>query len=239
MNIQGFQNLSLLDFPGKVACTVFTGGCNLRCPFCHNAGLVNNPLESPNAEQDVLQYLSTRRGLLDGVCITGGEPLLQPDVEEFIKRIKSFGFLVKLDTNGYMPQKLKAILGTKLVDYVAMDIKSSLKNYSKATGCDIDTQNFILSVEIIKNSNIEHEFRTTAVAQLHRFVKAGYRQIVTALRLQHAAYLHRTVTVSIGLHHAQKLHAPTNMGAEGSVVVAQSIQIDLRPSAPQNRIFHG
>lgn len=161
MNIQGFQKLTLLDFPEKTACTVFTGGCNLRCPFCHNGSLVKNPIECENKEAEVLAYLEKRKGILDGVCITGGEPLLQPDIIDFIQKVKAMGYLVKLDTNGALPEKLKAVI--PYIDYVAMDVKASFKNYSVATGSDIPTDNFKRSIDIIRESGINHEFRTTAV----------------------------------------------------------------------------
>lgn len=167
MNIQGYQKLTLLDYPGKVACTVFTGGCNLRCPFCHNAGLVQTPLQYPNAEREVLDYLALRRGLLDGVCVTGGEPMLQPDLESFIERVKEMGYLVKLDTNGSMPEKLLKLLQRDLVDYVAMDVKSSPRGYAAAVGLSADTAPFAKSIEIIKSCGVPHEFRTTAVKGIH------------------------------------------------------------------------
>ena len=167
MNVQGFQKLTLLDFPGHVACTVFTGGCNLRCPFCHNAGLVLKPTEGDNMESEVLEDLARRKGLLDGVCITGGEPLLQPDLEDFIKRVKALGFLVKLDTNGTFPDRLQAILEAGLVDYVAMDVKNSPENYEKATGVPIEIAALDKSIRTLQNSGIPHEFRTTAVKGIH------------------------------------------------------------------------
>lgn len=175
MNIQGYQKLTLLDFPGKVACTLFTGGCNLRCPFCHNAGLVLEPHESQNMENEVLDYLSKRKGLLDGVCITGGEPLLQPDLIEFMQKVKSLGLLIKLDTNGSMPGKLRTILESGLVDYVAMDIKSSGQGYPLAIGCDMDFSLFEESINLLKSSKIPHEFRTTAVKGIH--TKEDFLQI--------------------------------------------------------------
>ncbi len=165
MNVQGFQKLTLLDFPQKTACTIFTGGCNLRCPFCHNATLVKKPMEESNKADEVLQYLKKRQGILDGVCITGGEPLLQPDLLDFIKEVKSLGFLVKLDTNGTLPQRLKAVID--YVDYVAMDIKASFDNYKTATGSDIDVSAFNESIYIIRNSGKDHEFRTTCVKGIH------------------------------------------------------------------------
>lgn len=167
MNVQGFQKLTLLDFPGRVGCTVFTGGCNLRCPFCHNAGLVRNPVEGANQEQEVLKFLAGRRGLLDGVCITGGEPLLQPDLEQFIRRVKELGYLVKLDTNGALPERLEALLKTGLVDYVAMDVKSSPAGYALASGSEIEVSRFERSIRLLQSAGIAYEFRTTAVKGIH------------------------------------------------------------------------
>lgn len=167
MNVQGYQKLTLLDFPGRTACTVFTGGCNLRCPFCHNAGLVRTPLAGPNLTDEVLEYLQKRRGILDGVCVTGGEPLLQPDLEDFLRRVKDMGYAVKLDTNGMLPQRLAVILATKLVDYVAMDIKSSPDGYATATGTDADVSAVTDSLSILRQSGIPFELRTTAVRGIH------------------------------------------------------------------------
>ena len=167
MNLQGYQKLTLLDFPSKVACTVFTGGCNFKCPFCHNASLVLSPNEFKSAQEDIFIYLSSRKGIIDGVCITGGEPLLQPDIEDFIVKVKELGLLVKLDTNGSFPSKLKTLLDKGLLDYVAMDIKASKENYSKLCGADINIKDIEKSVEILKESNIPYEFRTTAVKELH------------------------------------------------------------------------
>ena len=167
MNVQGYQKLSLLDFPGKVACNVFTGGCNLRCPFCHNAGLVCTPKEFPNAEEEVLTFLKRRQGLLEGVCITGGEPLLQPDLESFLRKVKDLGYPVKLDTNGSLPERLAQILHSGLVEYVAMDIKSAPETYAAATGCDMDPAVFLESIRLLQHSGVEHEFRTTAVKGIH------------------------------------------------------------------------
>ena len=167
MNIQGFQKMTLLDFPGRVACTVFTGGCNLRCPFCHNGGLVRTPMEHGNMTDTVLDYLSRRRGILDGVCLTGGEPLLQPDLEDFLFRLHEMGFLIKLDTNGALPKRLSWVLDAGLVDYVAMDVKSSPEGYGRATGSDISPEVFAESMDLIRRSGIPYEFRTTAVKGIH------------------------------------------------------------------------
>ena len=167
MNIQGFQKLTLLDFPGRTACTIFTGGCNLRCPFCHNAGLVRTPLAQPSLTDEVLTYLARRQGILDGVCVTGGEPLLQPDLTDFLRKVKDLGYAIKLDTNGSLPERLAAVLDTGLVDYVAMDVKSSPAGYAAAAGTDTEAAVFDRSIRILRNSGIPHEFRTTAVAGIH------------------------------------------------------------------------
>ena len=130
MVIHGLQKMTLLDFPGHVACTIFTAGCNFRCPFCHNASLVEGISgEAPYTEQDILDFLSKRKGLLDGVAITGGEPLVQNDIEQFIRKIRDMGFLIKLDSNGSFPDTLKDLIDKKLVDYVAMDIKNCKEKY--------------------------------------------------------------------------------------------------------------
>ena len=167
MNVQGYQKLTLLDFPGRVACTVFTGGCNLRCPFCHNASLVLTPREGENREEEVLSYLAGRKGILEGVCITGGEPLLQPDLSDFVKQVKNMGFSVKLDTNGSDPDALASLLSEGGIDYIAMDIKSAPESYEKAVGRECDLKRFVRSSEIIRTSGISHEFRTTLVKGIH------------------------------------------------------------------------
>ena len=167
MNVQGYQKLTLLDYPGRTACTVFTGGCNLRCPFCHNAGLVRTPLAGPNLTDEVLAYLAKRKGILDGVCVTGGEPLLQPDLVGFLQAVKEMGYAVKLDTNGMLPGRLSEVLATNLVDYVAMDIKSSPDGYPAATGTDADVSAVSDSLSILRDSGIPYELRTTAVRGIH------------------------------------------------------------------------
>ena len=167
MNVQGYQKLTLLDYPGRTACTIFTGGCNLRCPFCHNAGLVRTPLAGPNLTDEVLAYLQKRKGSLDGVCITGGEPLLQPDLVDFLRKVKDMGYAIKLDTNGMLPQRLAEVLATNLVDYVAMDIKSSPDGYAAATGTDADVSAVTDSLSLLRQCGIPYELRTTAVRGLH------------------------------------------------------------------------
>lgn len=168
MTINGMQKLTLLDYPGNVACLIFTQGCNFRCPFCHNSGLLdmNNNCEKID-EKEVFKYLEKRKGLLDGVCISGGEPLLQKDIEDFIRKVKDLGYKVKLDTNGSSPKKLKQLIEDGLIDYVAMDIKNDFLNYDRTAGMCTNIDNIKKSIEIIENSNIEYEFRTTIVKQFH------------------------------------------------------------------------
>ncbi len=160
MTINGLLKLTLLDFPGKCACTVFFCGCNFRCPFCHNATLVRGEGESIS-EEEFFSFLKKREGILDGVCITGGEPTLQKGLRDFIKRIKDMGFAVKLDTNGARPDVLGSLLSEGLLDYVAMDIKSSPEGYERAAGCKIDTDKIRESVSLLIGGNTDYEFRTT------------------------------------------------------------------------------
>ena len=169
MRIDGLQKMTLLDFPGKVACTVFTGGCNFRCPFCHNALLVTKLPEKPDyTEDEILSFLEKRVGLLDGVAITGGEPLLNPDIADFIRKIRDMGYAVKLDTNGSFPERLKAIVGEGLVDYVAMDIKNRREKYAETIGFkNLDLSKIEESVEFLKSGAVDYEFRTTVVEQFH------------------------------------------------------------------------
>lgn len=167
MIIQGLQKLTVLDFPGQVACIVFTAGCSFRCPFCHNATLVK--AEGDNiSEEEVLAYLKKRQGILDGVVITGGEPTIQKGLKEFIIKIKNLGYKVKLDTNGYHPEVLEDLLNDGLVDYVAMDIKNSKDKYAVTVGLqNIDILRIERSVELLKNCNIPYEFRTTTMEEFH------------------------------------------------------------------------
>ena len=162
----GLPKLTLLDYPGKVACTVFTPGCNLRCPFCHNASLVFSCAGEID-EETIFSFLKKRTGVLDGMCVTGGEPLLQKDIADFLSKVKALGYLVKLDTNGTFPDRLQPLLEEKLVDYVAMDIKASPDNYDNATGVVTDLEKVRRSVELLKESGVPHEFRTTTVKGIH------------------------------------------------------------------------
>ena len=165
MRIGGLQKLTLLDFPGHVACTVFLQGCNFRCPFCHNSSLVFGTDAIP--EDEVLRFLNTRQGLLDGVAITGGEPLLTAELPDFLRNIKALGYKTKVDTNGSFPEKLRSLIDEGLVDYVAMDIKNSPGKYAETAGADGMLDAVRQSVEILKNGTIPYEFRTTVVDELH------------------------------------------------------------------------
>ncbi len=170
MHISGLQKLAMVDFPGKLAATVFTGGCNLRCPFCHNALLVNRLAENPETHsvEEVLDFLKKRKGLLDGVVLSGGEPLMQNDAAKFLEQVRSLGYAVKLDTNGCYPDALEEILKRKLVDYVAMDIKNSREKYGITVGIpNFDVTPIEQSAALLKNSGVDYEFRTTVVKEFH------------------------------------------------------------------------
>ncbi len=169
MRLQGLQKLTLLDFPEHTACTVFTAGCNFRCPFCHNASLVVDiSKEASITEEEFFAFLQKRVGILDGVCITGGEPLLHQDIDLFIQKIKEMGFAVKLDTNGSFPNRLIALLEKGLVDYVAMDIKNSREAYAFTAGTDaFNIEAIEKSVAYLKEGHVPYEFRTTVVKHYH------------------------------------------------------------------------
>lgn len=178
MHIFGFSKTTLLDYPKHVAATIFTGACNFRCPFCHNGDLVLDPMSIGEFdENEVLSTLKKRNKILEGVCITGGEPTLQKDLPEFIKKVRDIGLLVKLDSNGYRPEVLESLLKDNLLDYVAMDIKNSPDKYQMTVGIpDFDISRINQSVEILKNCDIPYEFRTTVVKELHSesdFIKIG------------------------------------------------------------------
>ena len=167
MDINGLQKLTLLDYPGKVACTVFLAACNLRCPFCHNAPLVLGSPPAAMGEEEFFAFLEKRRGKLDGVCVTGGEPTLRPDLPEFLEKIRHLGYLIKLDTNGTNPAMLQRLLEENLVDYVAMDIKNAPSRYSDTCG-GIDVLEAVKkSAALLTDGGRDYEFRTTCVAPFH------------------------------------------------------------------------
>lgn len=167
IRLAGLQKLTLIDYPNKMACIVFTVGCNFKCPFCHNASLVNGT-EDYIDEESVLDFLKKRKGILEGVVITGGEPLLNGDIADFLEKIKQIGYPVKLDTNGTNPKLLKELVNKKLVDYVAMDIKNSFENYISATGnVKLNLEAINQSIDFLLEGTVDYEFRTTVVKGIH------------------------------------------------------------------------
>lgn len=184
MDFAGLDKLSLLDFDEKISCVVFTKGCNFRCPFCHNSMLVTNLSEDVIKFEDILAYLGKRKGVLDAVVISGGEPTLMNDLKGKIAQIKELGFLVKLDTNGTNPDMVEDLLNNNLLDYVAMDIKNSPSKYDETAGCHVDLDKIRKTMKILESSNIDFEYRTTLVKEFHddgsilemaEFVKNGKR----------------------------------------------------------------
>lgn len=175
MTIAGLQKTTLLDYPGKVACTVFLSGCNFRCPFCQNSEILTGSGGEQIPEEELFAFLERRRGILDGVCVSGGEPLLG-DVAPLLERIKGLGYSVKIDTNGAFPEKLKELYGRGLIDFVAMDIKNSPQKYEKTAGARVDIGKIKESAAFLMESGVGYEFRTTVVKQLHAgedFVRIG------------------------------------------------------------------
>lgn len=210
MRLGGFQKLTLIDYPGKIATTVFTVGCSFRCGFCHNPELVLAEMFPPlsDMEEQFFSFLQRRKGKLEGVCVTGGEPAIQPDILVFLRRIKEMGYAVKLDSNGTRPDVLRQVFAERLADYVAMDIKSSLENYSLATGVKADTERIRSSVELIRQSGLPYEFRTTVVPAIH--TKDDFVRIGEWLHGSRAYYLQefrpqRTIDPSLGQEGAKKL----------------------------------
>ena len=169
MIVCGYEKFSMVDYDEKIACTVFTGGCNFRCPFCHNGALVvGNVKAEQRDEGEVFDYLQKRKGLVDAVCVTGGEPTLQPDLKDFLRKVRDMGYLTKLDTNGLRPDVLKAVLDENLVDYVAMDVKNSPEKYAMTVGLkDVDVSKIKTSIDMLVHSGIGYEFRTTLIKEFH------------------------------------------------------------------------
>lgn len=167
MKIVGLQKLTLLDYPGQVACTVFLGGCNFRCPFCHNGQLLEDAPAIMSTDE-LLTFLKGRKGILDGVCITGGEPTLNKELPELLRRMKGLGYLIKLDTNGYRPDVLKSVVGEGLVDYVAMDAKNGPDRYGETVGIsDLRLERLEESISFLMTGVVDYELRTTVVQPLH------------------------------------------------------------------------
>lgn len=228
MKICGIQKLSLLDFPNLLAATVFTGGCNLRCPFCHNANLVlTGAPEEIMSTNELLAFLEKRKGRLDGVCISGGEPTLHHDLKEFIQDIRALGYKIKLDTNGTAPDKLEELINEGLLDYVAMDIKNSPQKYPLTCGIEnMDITNIKKSVSILLGSGIEYEFRTTVVKELHTV--EDIQDIGAWIKGANRYYL-QTFVDSGGLI-AENLHpvAPEVMGKMRDIVAKYVENAEIR-----------
>ena len=203
MNIRGLQKLTLLDYPGKTACTVVLGGCNFRCPFCHNSGLLEANRPAALSPEEFWSFLDKRRAVLDGVCVTGGEPLLQPDLEDFLREIKRRDFAVKLDTNGSLPDRLRALTSRGLVDYVAMDIKNAPSRYAETAGLQrMDLSPLSKSIRYLLAGHVEYEFRTTVVRELHTRsdLEAIGRWIEGASRYYLQSFVASDQVLSPGLH---------------------------------------
>lgn len=203
MEIHGLQKMTLLDYPGKVACTVFLAGCDFRCPYCHNSQLIDGSLPSLMDQEELLSFLDKRRGLLDGVCITGGEPLLRPDLAQLLEAVKALGYPVKLDTNGSHPQRLRALAAAGLVDYVAMDIKNSPQRYPETAGLpSLNLDSIRESAAFLLTGAVDYEFRTTVVAELHHdddFLSIG-QWLRGAKRYFLQAFADRDTVLAPGLH---------------------------------------
>lgn len=203
MDIHGLQKMTLLDYPGKVACTVFLGGCQFRCPYCHNSELLSPAAPPETTSQALLDFLKKRRGLLDGVCVTGGEPLLRSELHTLLSDIKALGYAVKLDTNGANPAYLRRLAEAKLVDVVAMDVKNSPERYAQTVGvAALDLAPIQESVAYLLSGAVDHEFRTTVVAELHD--DASFQAIGPWLKGAKRYYLQpfadRDTVVFAGLH---------------------------------------
>ena len=227
MDIQGLQRMTLLDYPGKVACTVFLGGCDLRCPFCHNSGLVAGPMPAELDDGALLAFLDKRRGLLDGVCVTGGEPLLRPELPQLLSRIKELGYPVKLDTNGGRPERLRALLEAGLVDYVAMDIKNSPERYGETAGVPgLDLAPFRESVSLLLWGTVDYEFRTTVVREFHDAdsFRAIGPWIAGARRYFLQSFVDRDSVLQAGLHPWDR----ETLASFGDLVRPYVEQVELR-----------
>lgn len=232
MKITGLQKMTLLDFPGKVACTVFLGGCNFRCPFCHNSQMLDGNAERFMEEEEFFRFLEKRQGLLDGVCVTGGEPTLQPDLPEFLERIRALGYQVKLDTNGYRPEVLKAVVEQGLVDYVAMDIKNAPERYEQTVGIPLDVEKIQQSILYLVSEKVDYEFRTTVVEPLHdeQSIKnlASWLLEISGGKLAKRLYLQAFTDRETVLY--QGLHTPTpqTMKRYKALLVHAARTVDLR-----------
>src|SRR3989338_2529792 len=190
--INGIQKTSLIDFPGKICCTLFLGECQLRCGYCYNVDLVLNSRKLQKIDDDeVISFLEKKKKYLEGVCITGGEPTLYPDLDELCKKIKRMGYAIKLDTNGLNPEKVKELCDKKLLDYIAMDVKASKENYEKVVGVKIDLSKIEETIKFLINGEVDYEFRTTVVPtqfdekeaeEIGKWIKGAKRYLLQQFR---------------------------------------------------------
>lgn len=216
MNIQGIQTLTLLDFPGRLACTVFTAPCNLRCPFCHNSGLITG-LDDPMEWDVVRDFLISRVGILHGVCITGGEPTLHNDLTDYLAEIKDLGFLVKLDTNGTRPEILVDLVDGGLVDYVALDVKNSPQQYDTTIGIkDFEIVPIATSIEFLLSGGVDYEFRTTVVQEFHD--EEGLLELAKCIRGAKRYYLQTFVDSDQVLQKDLHPYSPEEMRAFAELI---------------------
>lgn len=211
MKIHGLQKMTLLDFPGRVACTVFTGLCDFRCPFCHNFELVDGRAPAVMEEEELLAFLKKRQGLLDGVAVTGGEPCLHRDLPDLLSRIRDLGFAIKLDTNGNHPEILRQVLERKLADYVAMDIKNRPEKYPVTIGLGaFDLSRVRESISLVMEAAPDYEFRTTVVSEFHEAEDfEGIGRIIRGARAYYLQCFTDRDTVPFG-----GLHAPSRQEME-------------------------
>ena len=227
MKIHGLQKMTLLDFPGKVACTVFLGGCDMRCPFCHNSELLDMGADAVMDDAELLKFLEKRVGLLDGVAFTGGEPLLRSDLSALLHKVRALGYAVKLDTNGNHPETLKKIVEAGLVDYVAMDVKNSPARYAETVGLpDFDMTAVRESIAFLLSSAVDYEFRTTVVQELHD--EASFEGIGKLIRGAKRYYLQKfTDRDSVAF---AGLHAPSDdaLARYAEIVKPYVVSAELR-----------
>ncbi len=216
MRITGFQKLTLVDYPEKLACILFTAGCNMRCPYCHNSQLVLCPDAFPAVpDEEIFSYLDERKKILDGVVISGGEPTIHNSLYDYILRIKEYGLLVKLDTNGTNPDVIRRLVESRLVDYVAMDVKNSLDSYSETVGISsYDTTAVKESIEYLKEGHVDYEFRTTVTKETHS--EKNFHSLASLLEGSLSYYIQNFVpnenTMTKGLHPLTRDELETYIG---------------------------
>ncbi|MBQ7668632.1 MAG: anaerobic ribonucleoside-triphosphate reductase activating protein [Clostridia bacterium] len=217
MKIGGYEKLSTVDYPGEMACAIFLVGCNFNCGYCHNPSLISGD-GNYVPKEEVMDYLVKRRDMLDAVCISGGEPTCNPDLKEFIKEIKALGYKIKLDTNGTHPEVVEDLLKDNLLDYIAMDIKASPKKYSKVVGKEVNMNNIYKSIEILKNSGIKYEFRTTYLPEL---TKDDINEIATTMVKKNSKYYlqqFRNKVTNDAAYHAYVPHLPSYVKSTAEMV---------------------